>query len=431
VLRWSAAAAASAALAGGCSRERDELPGVVTLDFFNYASPEFLDLYNKRLIPAFEAANPKIRIRMTTNLGDAGYDAKLLTMIAGGIAPDLFHVTQQNFPFYAAKGVILPCDELAAADPAFSPETLYETVVNGMRYEGKLLGLPSDFSTIVMLYNQDLFDQYGVNYPAENWTWADFLDASRRLTRDQNGDGYTDVYGTNNPNAYNRWPAWVWMNGGDVFSPDLSRCTMDTPEAINGLQFYVDLARRYGVAPTPIQSAEMEGLRLQEMFGSGRLGIVAESRYQYKKFLRGRGVPFRWDAAPMPKGKELATTFIWGGNCILASTKHPRESWEFLKFLAGPEGASANLDGGNALPVYRPAADAEVANPRHPRTPKHDHYFIDAIDYARVAPAPEQFAEVSLAMAGLHDAFLGLKTVREACIRFTNEVNDVLGGRVF
>src|SRR5687767_5360939 len=201
VLRWSAAAGAAAAL-GGCGRRREEIPGVVTLDFFNYAAPEFLTLYNNRLLPAFEAAHPSIKIRMTTNLGDAGYDAKLLTMIAGRMAPDLFHVTQNNFPFYAAKGVILPCDELAANDPSFAPQTLYETVVDGMRYRGKLLGLPSDFSTIVMVYNQDLFDQYRVEYPAPNWTWADYLDAAKRLTHDTNGDGYTDVYGTNNPNAY-------------------------------------------------------------------------------------------------------------------------------------------------------------------------------------------------------------------------------------
>jgi len=48
-------------------------------------------------------------------MGDAGYDAKLLTLIAGGMPPDIFHVTQQNFPFYAARDVVMPLAQVKGA----------------------------------------------------------------------------------------------------------------------------------------------------------------------------------------------------------------------------------------------------------------------------------------------------------------------------
>lgn len=419
--------AASATLAG-CSARPADPPGSVTLDFYNYATPEFLALYNEKLIPAFERQNPGIRIRMNSSLGDAGYDAKLLTLIAGKLAPDLFHVTQQNFPFYAAKDILLPIDDFLKRDAEISPDAFYPQVTEGMRYQGRLLGLPSDFSTIVMLYNQDLFDRHGVRYPAENWTTDDYLATAQALTQDTDGDGHTNVYGTMNPGSYNRWPAWVWMNGGDLFTPDQKRSRMDTPESVAGLQFYVDLAARHHVAPTAGQSM---GQDFQDFFTSQMAAMIADSRFAYKRFLRKRKLKFRWDLAPMPRGKEQATTFIWGGNCILKSTRHPEEAWKFLKFLSGPEGAAINLEAGNALPAYRPAAEAEIKRPMDPNVPAHDRYFLEAVAYGRTAPFPPQYAEYNQAMTVLQDAFLGLKPVDAACREFASEVNTLLSAGVF
>ena len=81
--------------------------GRVIVEWFNYATPEFLDLYNDYLIPQFEKTHPKIKIRLNSSPGDTGYEAKLLTLIAGKIAPDIVHVTQANFPMLASKGILL------------------------------------------------------------------------------------------------------------------------------------------------------------------------------------------------------------------------------------------------------------------------------------------------------------------------------------
>ncbi|MGB7158605.1 MAG: sugar ABC transporter substrate-binding protein [Tepidisphaeraceae bacterium] len=432
----SAAAAIGASALLGCDSAPPDEPGKITLTFLNYATPEFLALY-KKLIAGFEAAHPNIRIRQITSLGDAGYDTKLLTMIAGGIPPDVFHVTQANFPFYAAKDVVLPIDEFARADDggAFVNEQLYAPVVGGMRAGGKLLGLPSDLSPIVLLYNQDLFDQFGVPYPREDWTWDDFLATCKAVTRDANRDGEPEIYAMMNISgvageqlrpAYNRWPAWVWMNGGDIFTPDMSRCVMDSPESIGGMQFFVDLSLKHRVSPRPGENLGQNG---QELFSTRRLAMIPDSRYVYKKYVPGKdrkGLPFRWDCAPMPRGRERATTFIWGGNCILKTTRYPEECWKFLKYIAGPEGAEINLAGGNALPIYRAAAEADVKNPRNPATPKHDRYFLDAIEYGRIAPYPAQYAEFGAAMEAFDDAFLGRTSVADSCRRFTRDVNEAL-----
>lgn len=420
-------AAAGVALAS-CDR-RESLPaGVTELNFYTFSGPEFRRLFQGQLVPAFERANPKIRIRVNESMGDAGYDAKLLTLIAGKLAPDLFRVHQQNFPFYAAKDILLPLDDFLARDMEISAREFYPQTIDGMRYNGKVLGLPTDFSPIVMLYNQDLFDRSGVAYPKPDWTTEEFLETAKRLTRDTDGDGRTDVYGISTIDSYNRWPAWVWNNGGQIFSADGKRCVMNSPESIEGLRFYVDLSRRHKVAPTPGQAM---GQEQQDLFASQRVAMIAESRYVYKRLIGTRTLPFRWDLAPMPMRRERATTFIWGGNCILKSAKHPKAAWQFLKFMSGPAGAAVNMQAGNALPAYRAAAEREIAQPSMSGVPAHDRYFLDAIEYGRVAPFPPQFAEFSEAMTFLRDAFLGIRTVEDACVRFTREVNIAMTSGAF
>jgi multiple sugar transport system substrate-binding protein len=447
VLRSALAAGAGAALAAGlgtagCVYKEPDPPGIVTLDFYTYATPEFIELFEHRLVPQFQAKFPHIRVRVNNSMGDAGYDAKLLTLIAGKMAPDVFHVTQQNFPFYAAKEMLLPLDGLLASDPELKREDFYPQLLQGMSFgpEGKeqLVGLPSDFSTIVLFYNKDLFDQYKVPYPPDSprqWTREAFLETAKKLTVDDDGDGHTDVFGTANDDAYNRWPAWVWNNGGELFSPDRTRCTMDDPQSIAGLKFYIDLSLRHRVAPTPAQAM---GQVMDTQFLAQRCAMVASSRYVYKRYLSGGadgrgggGLPFAWDLAPMPAGPAgRATTFIFGGNCILKSTPHPTEAWEFLKFLSGPAGAAINLEAGNALPAYRPAAEEAVLDKPDPRVPKRDRLFLDAIAYGRVAYAPPQYADYVNAMSQLHDAYLGIRPVDECCRSFTRQVNDFLSGGV-
>jgi multiple sugar transport system substrate-binding protein len=127
------------------------------------------------------------------------------------------------------------------------------------RYQGKLLGLPSDFSTIVMLYNRRLFEQYKIDPPKDGWTWSDYLETARRLTLDR-PEG--KIFGCANQPQYNRWPAWVWMAGGDIFDEKVTRCTMDSPESIEGFSFYANLSLKEksrpdrpdgaGVLPVPL-----------------------------------------------------------------------------------------------------------------------------------------------------------------------------------
>lgn len=408
---------------GGCARHPAQDEGRIVIEWYAPATPEFLKLYREEFIPEFERQHPDIKIRLNASLGDTGYDAKLLTLIAGDIPPDVVHFTQVDYPYFAAKGLLLDVEFLAESDPSLSLQDYFAPVLDGMRVKGRLYGLPSDFSTIVLFYNRDLFDHANLAYPSANWTWDDFVRAAQRLTVDENGDGNPEQFGFVTQNSYNRWPAWVWANGGSILDRSESRCLMDKPAAVEGLRFYTELATRMHVAPASGQGA---GQSADDLFASGRVAMICNSRYAYKSMFNM--IPFKWDVAPPPRQVRRATTLIWGCNAIVRTTRHPKQSWEFLKFLSGREAAFANIKAGNAIPAYKPVALAPGAL-KGPQTPEHDSAFLEAVAYARTAPTPVQFADYSEALTILDDAFLGIRPVEDVCKEFTRTVNQVLRER--
>jgi len=203
---------------------------------------------------------------------------------------------------------------------------------------------------------------------------------------------------------------------------------MAEPAAVEGLGFYADLSRVHHVAPLAGQAM---GQGFQELFTSQMAAVIPDSRFAYKRFLGKRRLKFRWELAHVPTGRQKATTFIWGGNCILRSTRHPREAWEFLKFLSGPEGAAINRKAGNGLPAFRPAAEEEIRRPSIAGVPAGDARFLEAVAYGRTAPNPPQFAEYSQLLTDLQDSFLADAPIDEACRRFARETDRLLASEVF
>ncbi|UUZ94806.1 extracellular solute-binding protein [Paenibacillus sp. P25] len=56
--------------------------------------------------------------------------------------------------------------------------------------EGRLYGSPFTLSNIVMFYNKDLFDKFGVPYPKDGMTWDEIYELAKKMTRTVDGTGY-------------------------------------------------------------------------------------------------------------------------------------------------------------------------------------------------------------------------------------------------
>lgn len=168
-----------------------------------------------------------------------------------------------------------------------------------------------------------MFDKEQVPYPTENWTWADYLDAAKKLTK---GEGPNKVYGSEaNDGLAN---IFIWSNGGEFLSKDGKACNIDKPEAVEALQFLADTYLKYKVC-SPRGTAE-------PLFQQGKAAMSLGNGPWYSHYVL-KDVKFKWDVAPMPKNKVLSVSAYGSTFAILADSKHKEEAWKFITWFLSDE----------------------------------------------------------------------------------------------
>ena len=167
----------------------------------------------------------------------------------------------------------------------FEAEDFYPQALDAFRWQGEQLCLPQNVSSLVVYYNRDLFERYGVPEPRAGWTWGELVDAASALTRDANGNvvkGTRDarerrqvaVYGLGVEPAMIRVAPFVWSNGGEIVDDEtLRRGSPSTPRGAEALKDFLDLRSVYGVVPT---DEEVEAEDDEARFANGRLAMLLD-----------------------------------------------------------------------------------------------------------------------------------------------------------
>ncbi|EKP95548.1 ABC transporter substrate-binding protein [Thermaerobacter subterraneus] len=253
------------------------------------------------------------------------YATKIQTMLAGNTAPDLFWLVQEDVIPFAASGVLLKLDEHLQNDsrPAANLGDYFEPILGAFTHEGGVYGLPWIAQPVVLYYNKALFDEAGVPYPDETWTWDTFKEAAAKLTRDTNGDGKPDVYGF----TMNGWPPFAmfaWQAGGDIVGEDGRTAPIDSPEALEAARFYQELIYnpKYAV---PEEVIAEQGFA--DMFKAGKVAMFMGGASDDLDRVPGLDV----GVAPVPSGPAGRVTFAWTAATVVnARSPHVEEAVDAL-----------------------------------------------------------------------------------------------------
>jgi len=394
-------------------------PGVTSVSFSFWGT--FAELATwRRVAAAFEAAHPGTAVRL--EWWPERYHGKSQRALASGAPPDVMLLQDEPFRRFCAAGRVRDLTPLAAANPLFAADRFDTTAVESFRYRGRRYGMPVFGGPIVVFYNKDLFDLAGVPYPPDDWTWDEFLDTCRRLTRDTDGDGETDTFGVNIVKWWVFWLPWVWSSGGSLMDEARTRCVLDTPEAVRGLTFYRDLKWKHHVAPQP---GEFHQMGQDMMFLTDRVAMLLTGAYKMPLL---RNTAKRWDVAHMPVGPAGRVTRVtWDCLAIPTDAARPDAAWAFIRFVTGPEGQQILARAGRSLPA-RIASQADFVRPE---TPQREEVFVEALRYARMQPLNEHWQAMHQIVFKdsdrmlLSDAESGLSPAAFAR-SVTVEVNDLL-----
>lgn len=351
-----------AVFAASCTRVQDDRIKIT------YQTMETLPEQRKALavlVSEFEKKHPNIKVEVFTSTTSF---QKLSIQIAGGNAPDVFYYITDRLPGLVYRDVLLDLSPFVAS---VDMTQYFPQAAESCRINGKYWCFPFHYSTDVLFYNKDLFDKQGLDYPDSDWTWQDYLTTAQKLTKKVNDR--TVQFGTLQPRPL----LLIKSFGGRCFDAKLTSCTLDSKETREALQFIMDMDSRYGVAPSAASIKDMERMDGIDMFSTGRVAMFLGRTFMLAEFRKLKS--FNWDIAPVPSGIRPYSRLAVGGNCISASTKYPKEAWEFVKFFSGKEGSLICGVSGNCVPALKEVSYSDVfLNP----PPENARLFVDSIEYS-------------------------------------------------
>lgn len=293
---------------------------------------------------------------------------KIESAVAAGAEMDLVQSDGPDMKHYAFYRSLLPLGKYFTEQE--KKQWLPQSVEEGS-YRGELYGPPMMQSCSLMMYNKQMTDAAGIKPPdtlGKSWTMAEALKAWQKTTIRPAGSSVPTVWGL-------RWGQGTWvgdyehglfrrsngLKGSPTYEgvgPDGITFVgyLDTPEAIQAMQFYQDLHRKYRV--TPIEP-------IPQIFETKKAAfmVTPDNRIGELNRLYGEG-KFPWGVTGIPYFKtQICHTGSWHYG-ISPNTKHFDEALAFVKFASSDAGARiwykhvrqlpANVSLLNTLPEYRP-----------------------------------------------------------------------------
>lgn len=283
-------------------------------------------------IARFNELNPDLDLRLDP--GNTGMQ-KVIVQCLAGVGPDLFDCYDGfQLSAYVRSGVAYDVTAFLREHGLDVQNDLWPATEPNIVCDGRVYGFPTNASVNALWFNKEIFDQYGLPYPAGEWTWGDFLPLARKLTvRDERGR----VRHFGLMCDWWNWPQFVAQWGGAIYSPDGTRCVIDSPEAIGGIQFLHDLMYRYGVMPSPVEEAAMAstggwGSGTIHLFAGGKAAMAVGGRWWLCTMRNTETL--RLGAVPCPYGPRQVFRGYGRATLVNAKSRQRDQALRFLLYMA-------------------------------------------------------------------------------------------------
>ncbi|MDD3185760.1 MAG: sugar ABC transporter substrate-binding protein [Anaerostipes sp.] len=303
----------------------------VTLQFAMYAGSQWNvpnDDYYKIIdetIAEYEKKYPNVKVKYTSGILKDDYSEWLSEQALKGKTPDVMMVLSEDTSTFASIGLLLNLDQIIKSDDKFDKSKYYASAYADGEYEGSQYALPYESVPTMMFINKTLLKKEGIQIPKGDWSWNEFYDICKKVTKDTDGDGLIDQFGVYDYS----WKNSVVTNGGELFSKDGSSSNLTNTNVKEAIKF-----------TSKINEISGNQKATSNDFDTGKVAFRPMTFAEYKTY---KPYPWRlkkyskfdWDCIKLPAGSngknisEVESLVMGIGN----STKYQKEAWNFLKML--------------------------------------------------------------------------------------------------
>jgi len=389
--------------------------GKTTVTFWSSHSGEPDRTSIQRIVDEFNKQNPDIEVKVTIVPGSETDVSKLLTAVAGGVAPDVYLVDRFTAAQRAVAGVLEPLNNFATADEIAKLKAQYiDFAWDEASWDGKVWVLPFDTDTRALYYRRDQFREVGLSGPPK--TIAELDTYAEKLTKKDPSGRFLRIGFV--PWLSQGWHyTWGWAFGGEFYNPKTKKLTITDPNIVKSFEWQKSYADKYGIAAIQSFSSAF-GSEAQDPFIMGMISMKVDGDWTLSgltKFAPKLKWGVDYGATYIPRPAELAKKPItWAGGWSLGipkGAKNAKAAFEFIKFACGPVGQKIYTVDTLHLPTIR-----ALLNDKDVRGERRHAFFVDLVKYAKNRPPLPVGALLWDELTAARDAVInGQKTPLKAC----------------
>jgi multiple sugar transport system substrate-binding protein len=280
-----------------------------------------------------------------------GYPTKLDLQLVSGTAGLVTALNGWLIPTYAARGAHRPLDDLIAGDPDFDIDDFYQPIRDISSFNDQTYAIGFDVAPTVIYYNKTLLQKQGIEPPSATvpMSWATFRDLAKELTRPP------DQYGFTCAPSIDDLVSWIYCAGGNVMNEAWDKSALNAPEAMEAVQYVVDLFVKDQVTP-PISNLVTESSLAN--FMEGNVAFMHNGPWQV---VNVRKAKFDWDIMPFPAGAAGSTPRVSGSSFAIPSKVRGDDldlAWRLLKTLTSKGALDIYAQAGRNNPARLSAGSA-------------------------------------------------------------------------
>ncbi|MDQ1913915.1 extracellular solute-binding protein [Paenibacillus sp. GD4] len=332
--------------------------------------------FKQKFTDPIEKQFPEIKLKYIKK----GTGTNIDELVSAGQHIDLYYESVNFFHTMTRYGLATDMSDLIKKHnvdiSAFEPTMIdYARAMSG----SGIYGLPVSTENVILFYNKDIFDKFGVSYPKNGMTWNEIHDLAKKLTRNEGGKQYLGFVAspahTLRANQYSL----------TFLDPKTDKATINANEKWKQVYqtYYIEGSTDAGYKA--VMGTLKNKLPYKDAFLKDR-NLAMFAYLSQLDWAAGGAEGMNWDIASLPTFSDLpgvgssAYPFYWG---VTAQSKHKDEAMAVIKYLTGKEYQTKQVRGGTMTTLKDDAIKKQFGEDS-----KHKDKNLSAVFHNKYAPLP-------------------------------------------
>ncbi len=383
--------------------------------------------YTQKLLDLYTEQNPNVKFEATP-AGWEGYFDKLSTQAASGSMPDIIQMDYLYISTYAKNNSLADLSEFVDSG-VIDASNVEDAVLNTGKIDGKLAGIVAGTNALAVTYNPDVLAEAGVEAPADDWTWDDYVELNTKVSEKTGKE--SALTATIGPfGDMNFFNFWVRQHGETLFNEDGTGLAY-TDDAILADYFSMWAGMiENNVAPDPDEQSQIASQGIEALpVVTGEAGTTLEWNTYANKVVASND---KLKLALMPGSAE--NNAIWmkpGMFWSVAETSQVKEECaKFINWMTNSEEANDIIAAERGVPISSAIREYMVNSGNMTTAQTEMFEFIDkAGKIAGACPQadPSGIAEINEAFSNAGNSVAyGQATPEEAAKTFRDKATEIL-----